>query len=141
MMRLAAVALAVGLLACGGRRTPANGTPPDTGDAAVADRSNADAGAAGAAAPGTEPPLTAAECDRFVDHVVAVAASTLAARATGDEANTAEEIEATQIKLRSALREECLRVDRALFECALRAGDAASLSACQGAHGEGAGPR
>jgi hypothetical protein len=126
-------------LACGGSNKP---PPGDPGRAADAGAEPAAADATAAEQAGSNQPLTQAECDRFVDHVVELAAEMLAARAENpDHANTPEEIATIQDKLRAEMRADCLRVDRATFDCAMNATSATALAGCQTSGGEASAPR
>lgn len=121
--RCAAIAAIVLLAACSGpdkRPDAPVGPSPDPG-AEIDAGASASPGETGAAT------LTEAECDRFVDHVVIVAAR----MRTGDAANNEEEIAETQQRLRGELREACLQVSRSMYECAMQASDQAALQACQ----------
>ncbi|HUH01444.1 MAG TPA: hypothetical protein VML75_05575, partial [Kofleriaceae bacterium] len=102
----AMIALAC-LVACGGPDRRADGPvdPPPDPSAEI------DAGASASATAPAATALTEAECDRFVDHVVMLAARTR----TGDAANNEEEIADTKQRLRGELREACLQVSRSMY--------------------------
>jgi metal-dependent amidase/aminoacylase/carboxypeptidase family protein len=117
---IAALAL---LAACGGpdKRADAPVDPPADPSAAI------DAGQPASPTEAGTATLTEAECDRFVDHVVILAAR----MRTGDAANNEQEIADTKQRLRGELREACLQVSRSMYECAMQAADQAGLQACQ----------
>ncbi len=133
-----ALAALLGAAACSGSNQPAaHGpkTPPPS--------AGIDAGATAATAPldaGPGAPLTDAECDDFVDHVVAIAARKRADEVPAEQVNTDEEVRQVSEKLRTQMRALCKNITRELFACAMKAPDATALAACEAAHGEAPDP-
>lgn len=143
IMRSARWALAalLGIAAgCSGPSHPAPRGPDSPTPASDAD-AGTDVAPLADAAPGT--PLTDAECDDFIDHVFAIAARKRAGEVPPDQANTDEEVRAAseKEKQKAETRQMCKKLTRELYDCAMKAPDAAALAACDAAHGETPDPR
>lgn len=121
--RFLLIALLLSFVACGG---PAKSTAPPV-DPAPVPVDQPDAGVAATEGDAGSAALTATECDRLVDHVVGLAA----AMRTGEASSTDEEIAAAKERLRTEMRASCLPLSRAMYDCVMRATDAAGVAACQ----------
>jgi hypothetical protein len=125
-MRRACLLLFV-LAACSSRPPRGGGGgggAPLPGDAGVAP-GDGDAGPASTT-------MTRAECERFLEHVLALNVQHLRAAVPADEVPTDEQLARIRAELAAELMEPCLHSERAEFACILAAGDLAAARACGG---------
>jgi hypothetical protein len=97
------------LCACSGG-SPKGGTTPGARDAGAGDAAKTDPDA----------PLTNAECDAFIDHMVDMAERQRAA-ADPEKAATPEELARVKASRREQERGECLKIPRPVWQCAMAA--------------------
>lgn len=116
-------ALLVVLAACSSH-PPRTGGGAGTGATATPDA----APASGDAASSTV--MTRADCERFIDHIVALQMADVRARKPADEVPTEEQVADIRATLAAELLEPCLASERAEFDCMFAAQDLAAAYAC-----------
>jgi hypothetical protein len=119
---LIALALATG---CGGR-TAAPATPAPTPPPAPTPAP----GPAASTAVDTRP-LGEDECVRLIHHVVDVGIEAQRRTKKPDEVPTDDQVAQIRTEMVKAMTADCLRLDRASWQCAMQASSDAALAACE----------
>jgi len=126
---IAAVVLCAG--ACGGKQSTGEKPVPSPVDASV--NSPEDAGsAAGPADASTivnEQP-SKADCKKLIDHVLQIAVVAHNKKEDPKYRPTSQQIEQIRTKMAAELGPVCLRFQRQMFNCVMKATDRASYAAC-----------
>lgn len=125
LLLLCGLVVAAGCSASPKRAAPAAPSPPPSHS--QRDRDRARAGAP-SAAPGA--PVTRAECDKLIDHVIAIARAEQAARLPANKRPTDAQVDAIRRGLRRDLMQPCLRAGRAQLTCGMAASTSRALARC-----------
>lgn len=130
------LAVLVAISACGDRPPRAQGPHRDStsDDADAGDANPHGASATDAIDAGADAALTEAECRGLVDHVVEIAMRRFREQsaAQGKPIPTEAQLQEIRGRLQRELGTACLAMPRPVYECAVRARDAAALEACEG---------
>jgi len=109
--------------ACSSHPPKTNGTGTGAGapDAGAATPPTGD-GAGGA--------VSAADCDKVIDHVLGVMNDELRAQVPEDEWPTEEQLAESRARLATDFMDECRQYDRAVIDCILAGKDSAAIAEC-----------
>ncbi len=121
------IVLALALVACGPKNTPAP-VPPDPPDS---DGTGGGAATGKPAAPTEKPaPLSRAECEQMIDHVLEVGLAQQRANKAPEHVPTKEQVAAIRERLVADQLSACLAWSRAQWDCVMASTTVETLYAC-----------
>jgi hypothetical protein len=88
------------------------------------------AGGGGGAAAAGAGPLTAADCERLLDHWFALVIADKKKTAKPDEVPTEEDVARARERLAASTRDKCVGSPRAPYECSMKAESTAEIRVC-----------
>jgi hypothetical protein len=122
MPRIVTAALAL-LLACGPKHSPPPGNGSDPGSAA-------DGGSKPGSAPPSPTPLSRAECEQMIDHVLEVGMAQQRAQKAADYVPTEAQVAAIRQRLVQDQLAACLAWPRPQWDCVMASTTVETLYAC-----------
>jgi hypothetical protein len=131
----AAVTIAIVLVACGGKQTTGGGgvaSGSGSGSAVASDAGALAGTGAGTGTGTTGGAITQEDCVLVLGHIVDVGMAEKKKTMPPDQAPNEEDAAKARQKVIDAGMEECLKMPRAMFDCAMKAQDSAALRACDG---------